>query len=272
MSTSYTAQEFVSLPVLNARSTAVVMTELFTAADAQSQQLAREDQCLPTSISRALGRMRSCYSALEAVLLPYLPATDPQDAREADLKLDRAWSALNDLLAAWGKLEAPFNPDPDGVAALKKLLFVDGLSFILVDYKSQWQESDSRLTALNTSVYQETLSRLGGMPLLENLRQAQDRYGLTLGITQVKVPENTPAVGEKRVDAHAALRDYVTKVVAWIDPEEPGSEALADALLAPLVAWESKQSGSSDSSGANGASTASSPAEAQASAASSAPA
>ena len=38
----------------------------------------------------------------------------------------------------------------------------------------------------------------------------------------------------------AALRDYATRVAAYADPDEPGSEVLSAALLDPLATWESR--------------------------------
>lgn len=39
--------------------------------------------------------------------------------------------------------------------------------------------------------------------------------------------------------ALTALRDYATRIAAHADPDVPGSESLAEALLAPLARWES---------------------------------
>ena len=36
----------------------------------------------------------------------------------------------------------------------------------------------------------------------------------------------------------AAMKSYIVKVAAYADPEEPGSEALSQALLVPFVQWK----------------------------------
>lgn len=239
----YTAQSIVNLPRLSAADTQVLVTELLTVATGQEQALSSSNQTFPTSISRAKTRLTTAYQELAIALVP-IPAADSQVKKSADLILDRAWSALHDLVTAWTKLPEPLNQYTDKVASLDALIFSEGLAFLNLDFKSEWQQSQSRLDAIAAQGHQQTLALIGGLVFLEHIRRAHADYGQVLGITAVKTEENSPAVREKMYATQNALRDYINKVVAWADPEEPGSEALAEALLAPVCAWEVKAAAS----------------------------
>ncbi|MFS8069478.1 MAG: hypothetical protein ACMG6S_24200, partial [Byssovorax sp.] len=81
--------------------------------------------------------------------------------------------------------------------------------------------------------------QLGGAAFLANITEAQEAYGRALNIT---VPVEVEATGEVRarlVAALAAVRDYVNRVAAYAEPDVPGSDELAEALLLPLSVWES---------------------------------
>ncbi len=47
-----------------------------------------------------------------------------------------------------------------------------------------------------------------------------------------------PEVRSKMAALSTAMKSCVAKALTWADPEEPGSEALSKALLAPLVNWK----------------------------------
>ncbi|MEP7123570.1 MAG: hypothetical protein ABJE95_21760, partial [Byssovorax sp.] len=53
--------------------------------------------------------------------------------------------------------------------------------------------------------------------------------------------EATREVRVRLLAALEALRDYVHRVAAYAEPDVPGSEVLVEALLLPLVGWETTQ-------------------------------
>jgi hypothetical protein len=101
---------------------------------------------------------------------------------------------------------------------------------------------------MGRSPYLDTITRIGALALVDAIKDAQDAYGKALGVTTSKPPETSPELRAKRDAALDALKEYIVKVVAWADPLEPGSEALSEALLAPIEAWTSPESSSASSS------------------------
>jgi len=97
-----------------------------------------------------------------------------------------------------------------------------------------------RLTDMNTEGVDVTFRELGGAEVLAHLQQAHKNFSDSLGVsptspksataTAPEAPEVAPALARVR----KLLGEYALKVCAMIDPEEPGSEKVAYALLNPL--------------------------------------
>ncbi len=70
------------------------------------------------------------------------------------------------------------------------------------------------------------------------LKEAQANCGRALGMSRplTDVP-GVPKVLGAFDTSLKVLRDYVVQVVASVDDEEPETQAVADALLAPIEAW-----------------------------------
>ena len=103
------------------------------------------------------------------------------------------------------------------------------------------QEIQNLADAIARDGHDKTFKQLGGSAFLANLIEAQEGYGIALHIT---VPAPVEATGEVRVRLVAilaAVRDYVNRVSAHAEPDVPGSEELAEALLMPLSVWETTQ-------------------------------
>lgn len=82
-----------------------------------------------------------------------------------------------------------------------------------------------------------TLTALGGADVLAHLQRTHDELGPSLGVSApMSVPApGGPVVASELESVQAFLREYVLKVFAMVNPEIAGSEAVAAALLAPLV-------------------------------------
>ncbi|WP_437775887.1 hypothetical protein [Sorangium sp. So ce1097] len=248
---SFTSQDLVALPRLNAAEAVVLATELITVADAKEKQL--RPKKLPEAIGRSKGRLVAAIATLEALTRPQ--GGDPVETRtkpKADRTLDNAYSGTFDWLGGWCKLPPERNPHLDEAKDLFNLLFPDGLSFTRLPYKLEWKESKARLDAIRGARHDRTFKKLGGEVFLAHLEEAHEAYGRALHITAPK-PESAPT-GDVRaafLATLAALRDYATRVAAHADPDVPGSEAVSAALLAPLATWESRPSGSSGGASAS---------------------
>lgn len=235
MARSYTAQNLITLPRLSAAEASVLLTQLLAAASAEAK--AAKGKELPPPIERSRTRLTYAHVALDEVVAPQV-AGDTKAKRKADRWIDAAWSAGFDWLSGWCKLPPEKNPHLEQAKALRDLVFADALAFTKLPYRIEWQESKVRLDAIAREGHEKTFKQLGGAAFLANLTEAQEGYGIALGIT---VPATVEATREVRVRLLAALdavRDYVNRVAAHAEPDVPGSEELAEALLLPLSVWE----------------------------------
>ncbi|WP_437619625.1 hypothetical protein [Sorangium sp. So ce1151] len=245
MPRSFTSQDLVALPRLNAAESVVLATELITVAEAREKKL--KPKRLPDAIGRSKGRLAAAVAALESLTRPQ--GGEPVETKtkpKADRIIDNAWSATFDWLGGWCKLPPERNPNLDEAKELFKLLYPDGLSFTRLPYKLEWKESKARLDAIAGARHERTFRKLGGEGFLAHLQEAHEAYGRALHITAPR-PESAPT-GDVRsafLATLAALRDYATRVAAHADPDVPGSEEISAALLAPLAAWESRPVGAS---------------------------
>ncbi len=97
-----------------------------------------------------------------------------------------------------------------------------------------------RLDAMKSEGVVATFHELGGAEVLAHLQQAHQKFSTSLGVsptspksataTAPEAPEVAPALARVR----KLLGEYALKVCAMVDPEEPGSETVAYALLEPL--------------------------------------
>ncbi|WP_437827049.1 hypothetical protein [Sorangium sp. So ce1153] len=239
MARSFTSQDLIALPRLSAAEAVVLATQLITTADARQKELRQKE--LPMTIGRSKGRLAAARNALEAVTRPQGATASAQSKPKADRAIDNAWSAAYDWLSGWCRLPPERNPHREEAMSLHDLVFKGGLGFIKLPYKVEWKESKDRLDAISAGRHERTFKKLGGEAFLAHIQEAHDAYGRALHITVPK-PEAAPAADVRGalLALLAALRDYATRVAAYADPDEPGSETLSAALLDPLATWESR--------------------------------
>jgi hypothetical protein len=239
MARSFTSQDLIQLPRLSAAEAAVLITELLTAAAAEQRSIKGKE--LPPAIERSRKRLTVAHASLDAAVQPQAsPETDTQVKRKSDRVIDNAWSATFDWLSGWCKLPPEVNPHLSEATSLFALVFPEALGFTKLPYKVEWQESKSRLDAIDREGHDKTFKQLGGGVFLDHIREAHEAYGAALHITVPKPQEAPPPDVRAKLDAaQAALRDYATRVAAHADPDVPGSEALTESLLKPLTEWES---------------------------------
>ena len=104
MARSFTSQDLIQLPRLNAAEAVALITELIAAA-----ARAADRSPLPARIERGLTRLEEAQTTLSEALLPKAGGSDPTARRKADIEIDAAWSATFDWLSGWCKLGgAPF--------------------------------------------------------------------------------------------------------------------------------------------------------------------
>jgi hypothetical protein len=226
---SYSAQDIIALPTLNTAAAVALGQGLLTVAKAQTS--------LPALVATRLTALEAMHRALhQALSQKPQTAADPQRARAADLAEDQAWSALHDWLVGWTKLAVPA---ADHARTIYAVLFPMRLKFTHLPYKSEWAEADAKLSRITRDAFDTEIEKLGGKPILQQLRATHQAYGQALGITVEGQYPNTVSLREPLQAFTQALRGYVLAVAAHADPADAASIALTDALLSPLQKWQS---------------------------------
>ena len=221
----------IQLPVLSAPQLVTLVAAMLTVAAAQAATFKKGE--LPGNLEPARQRLQDSLDDLQSALT-LTAATDTQSQKQADNVIDNAWAAFHDWLGAWARIPGDHAADAD---SLSQLLFPTGLAFLRLAYKLEYVESENRLNAI-TPDHESFLNDLGGAPMLAHLRDAHAAYGAALGITEVKEAPATPDIGSKRQACLQALRVYVTRVMAYPDPDIDGSQELADNLNEPLTEFK----------------------------------
>ena len=235
MARTLTAQGLIQLPSLTAEETVTLATKLITTAESAGP--------LPGNARAALDDVRTSLQQLSAELTKRGQlAEDKTAAREADIQLDRIWSAIDRFLSAWAALDGTEHAAE--AAALRQRLFPDGLSFLTKNFNAEWAASGQRLEIIAAEKHEGTFDRLGGAPFLASLRRAHEAYGKALGVTKAKdAPPAAPQVREARDAVLDDIRVYVAQIVASVTRKDPSSEALADTLLRPISTWPTRRGG-----------------------------
>ena len=174
-----------------------------------------------------------------AARLASASAADPVIVAEADRSLDACWTALYDWLTGFSKLPDDLHETTEARGLLTEL-YPDGLSFILLPYELEWNQSDIRLARIAAERLGERIRALGGGVFITSLRRSHDAYGKLLGLPRAVAPREagTPSVAEALESFAAALRVYALKVTAAVEVDEPETAAVSKRLLDPLLHWQ----------------------------------
>lgn len=233
---SYTALDLVRLPRFDAGGAQGLGEAVLAAACGVA---------LSHGAKLALGEVEAGVRAVVEASVRRLagPSAGGSPLKEADARVDAAWSGTYDWLTGWTKL--PDAAQAQIAAELRAALFPDGLRFVKFKFAKEWAESNTRLEAIDKEHLAARFDALGGGAFLHSLRASHRAYGEALGIT--KAPETSEEAQRLR-DALAqfadALRDYVLQVSAMVRKDDAASSALADKLLAPIMTWEASGKGS----------------------------
>ena len=228
---TYTMNDVIQLPRLDASGALALGAQLVNAAKAAPK--------LPKPLSRAYAGVASSLDVLRRANADRLPVPEVEDTKRAptaDRWIDAVLSGMFDWLHGWSKL--PNEPQAEVARSLLTELYPTGLKFIQLNYKLEWAEVEARLVRIDTRGLDAKLRQLGGAAFLTQLRKAHKEYGEALGMAGV-LPADAPPAGVR--DAYdsflLALRNYVLKVTAHVEPNEPETAELAAVLLAPLQVW-----------------------------------
>jgi hypothetical protein len=230
MPRTFASLDLVQLPKLDSTAAQTLGTEVLAAAKGKN---------LAPNVADALDQLSTAHRALQAASAQRLPTTssaDPTRTKSADAALDLTWSALFDFLTGWSKL-----PDHENATIASNLLsqiFPEGLKFVLLAYKLEWAESNTRLLLIKERKLDAEFDKLGAAPIIKRLRDAHKEYGEALGVTSATKAAVAMAKLRDVLDEFSgALRHYIVCVAASVRKKDAKSAALAEALLAPVQNW-----------------------------------
>jgi hypothetical protein len=171
--------------------------------------------------------------------------------RPADLRLDRAWAAVEGRLTPWSIFDAN---DPDRLRSveLHARLFFTGLDFLKLPFIEEHAQSELRVQIIATEGLRADLDRLVGEDFVKELLAAHKAYGEVLGITKAGAKK----VGAKKAGAkkagkrtappttlldhlrvlHRAIASYALQVVAFAELR-PDNVEPARLALEPIDAF-----------------------------------
>ncbi|MEM9454642.1 MAG: hypothetical protein AAGF11_10720 [Myxococcota bacterium] len=195
---------YTRLPVLNVASGVSLGIALLAATDAS----------LPEAVSEAAVVVRERVVQLQARWAEQREAErqPSNNARPADIRLDRAWSAVGRRLEP---LRSMAIPQAEQASALHSALFPTGLSFLTLAFAKQWAESQQRLDQIEQQGLTAALHQLVGEFVLDEVKAAHEAYGRVLGITDAKEAKAVPAkVAEALADLRDAMAVYCLQLVA----------------------------------------------------------
>ena len=232
---AFTATELVQLPRIGAQAARALGTQVLAAAKAHK---------VPKGVVKAHSQLTAAHTALGTALVVQFgagTAEDPGDSdpviQELDRILDNCWSGVDDRLLGLTKLPGGTAGAAEA-ASLRRRLFPGGLAFLKLAYRLEWSESQTRLDLIEQEGLGATVDQLVGKAFLPALRLAHEKYGRALGMDKpIAETGSVPQVRGAFDTFVKALRNYVVKVVASIEDDEPETQAHADALLAPIQAW-----------------------------------
>src|SRR5262249_38860248 len=161
---------------------------------------------------------------------------DAERQRVADRAIDNAWEATFQWLSGFCKLPEQANAHLRAARTLHAQIFPDGISFTKLPYREQCAESRAGLDGIANEGHEETFAVLGGSSFLAELYRTHKDYEEALRPLLALDEDPKHSHGELAA-ATVALRQYVARVVSYGDPGVVGSEALSNALLAPLARW-----------------------------------
>ena len=225
--------DLVQLPILDALSAQALGTQVLANARTLTD--------IPAPVTEMLVEVQVTLDALNRAAgtrLPVTPTVDPVRTKAADVVLDACWSGLYDWLNGWAKI--PGRPEAQTAASLRDQLFPRGLKFLMLAFRREWAESNTRLLIIEERQLEPTIQALGGATILEALRAAHQEYGDAQGITAIAgVDVAATPIREALSDFMDALRGFVVQAAAMVRRNDTKTEELSQLLLAPIQSWES---------------------------------
>jgi hypothetical protein len=256
------AIDFIPLPRLTALGALALAEQLLSSAEPHKKDF-------PKLAAGARTALVEAKLALAAALRDRRGTpVNAADLPALDQAIDGAYAALSSYVDAFSRLPGG-GPMTDAAWVVDSAVFPDGLKFTQLPYTLEWSESQVRIERMDTPEVAQALETLKAQTFVDAIRKAHAAYGKALGMGAAKSAAAPSAVRPAYLALLTAMRWYVVKVLASVEPSQPDTQALADALLVPLTSWdvaagkrsgaqepEQAAAGGSDGSGAPAAASA----------------
>lgn len=138
----------------------------------------------PPPLRRCAERLEQETQTLQRLWREREQAELAVDPRPIDHLADHAWRNLHDRLVAYAAMPEELYPEAAQASELVTMLFPEGLSFLTLDYGSQWAESEKRLQRVISESLTAEIDRLAGPPFLAEVRRCHAMYGEAIGISK----------------------------------------------------------------------------------------
>lgn len=227
--------DIIHLPRFTALALVTTVQRIATAAKSLGE--------LPKPIALRLKVLRDGTLEVERVLAERRQVGEATGAErtEADLNVDDAIRGLESWLSAMRRIP---NKAAKATAAYAAY-FGEGLTFITVDYDTEWAEISTRLKHSDDSGVSADIEEMGGKDVLDHVRKMHKEYGKVLGITTVQAAPAKNPLTVPLANAFDALRRFVAVVLAHgaNSDIDPSVVPVVNALLEPLEAQRAKNAG-----------------------------
>jgi hypothetical protein len=188
----------------------------------------------PAPLKRCAERLGHETETLQRVWRERESEAASSDPRPIDTMADNAWRNFHDRLAAYAGLPAEFYPEAGRAAELVSVLFPEGLSFLKLDYNSQWAESERRLQHIQVERLETDVNKLAGAAFLAEVRRCHLLYGEAIGVSKPKERRSPVPLSEPLRTMTQTLIALCAQLVALYYEGDGDQRAEVRAALRPI--------------------------------------
>lgn len=200
---------------------------------------------VPGGAEASYGRLKARKGELLAAASSRNVALETgESARETDREADHLHQMHRQWLGAFAGLDVPENVVRPVAQRLHQTWYGEGAFYAASRHEEQWAQTEARIAAVDTQGLAGDYETLGGAIFLTAMRRVHATYGQVTGITAPLPEAPEEAALRPLSDAlRRAIKEYVFKVGASVEPDDAESAALAARLLRPYTHWDSGKGG-----------------------------
>lgn len=188
----------------------------------------------PAPLKRCAERLGHETETLQRVWREREAEAATTDPRPIDTMADNAWRNLHDRLSAYAGLPSELYVEAGRAAELTGVLFPEGLSFLKLDYSSQWAESERRLQHIAAERLEAEVNKLAGPAFLTEVRRCHALYGDAIGVSKPKERRAPIPLSEPLRTMTQALIALCAQLVALYYEGDADHRAAVRAALRPI--------------------------------------